>query len=71
MEQKDRLMSLDALRGADMLCIMGGSAVVVALCQLLGFGSPHWEALVLSLGQVLVAWIVLWYFYRKNTFLRV
>ena len=57
MEKKDRLMSLDALRGADMLCIMGGSAVVVAL--------------VLSLGQVLVAWIVLWYFYRKNTFLRV
>ena len=49
---------------------MGGSAVVVALCQLLG-GNPHWEALVLSLGQVLVAWIVLWYFYRKNTFLRV
>ena len=44
MEKKDRLMSLDALRGADMLCIMGGSAVVVALCQLLGFGKDCWLA---------------------------
>ena len=35
-EQTQRLMSLDALRGADMLCIMGGSSLVVALCALFG-----------------------------------
>ena len=29
-------MSLDALRGADMLCIMGGSSLVMALCALFG-----------------------------------
>lgn len=32
----ERLMSLDALRGADMLFIMGFSSVVIALCALLG-----------------------------------
>ena len=36
MEKKERLMSLDALRGADMFCIMGGSSLVVALCALFG-----------------------------------
>ena len=36
MDKSKRLMSLDALRGADMLCIMGGSSLVVALCALLG-----------------------------------
>ena len=36
MEKSKRLMSLDALRGADMLCIMGGSSLVVALCALFG-----------------------------------
>ena len=44
MEPKDRLMSLDALRGADMLFIMGFSGAVVALCQLLGFGKDCWLA---------------------------
>jgi len=33
---KERLMSLDALRGADMLCIMGFSGAVMALCAWLG-----------------------------------
>ena len=36
MEKNERLMSLDALRGADMLCIMGGAALVSALCALFG-----------------------------------
>ena len=36
MKPGERLMSLDALRGADMLCIMGASEVVVALCALSG-----------------------------------
>ena len=36
MDKSKRLMSLDALRGADMLCIMGGSSLVVALCALFG-----------------------------------
>ena len=34
----ERLCSLDALRGADMLFIMGGSTLISALCSL--FGSP-------------------------------
>ena len=36
MEKRERLMSLDALRGFDMLWIMGFSGAVVALCSLLG-----------------------------------
>ena len=36
MEKKERLMSLDALRGFDMLWIMGFSGAVVALCSLVG-----------------------------------
>ena len=36
MDKSKRLMSLDALRGADMLCIMGGSSLVMALCALFG-----------------------------------
>ena len=36
MDKSKRLMSLDALRGADMLCIMGGSGLVMALCALFG-----------------------------------
>lgn len=44
MEKKERLMSLDALRGADMLCIMGVSEAVVALCGI--FGMPDcWLAM--------------------------
>lgn len=44
MEKNGRLMSLDALRGADMFFIIGFSSVVVSLCQLLGFGSDCWLA---------------------------
>ena len=43
-EKGGRLMSIDALRGADMLFIMGFASVVVALCQLLGFGKDCWLA---------------------------
>ena len=39
-----RLESLDTLRGADMLFIMGFSAALIALCQLLGFGKDCWLA---------------------------
>ena len=44
MEKNERLMSLDALRGADMLCIMGFSGALIALCSLLGFGKDCWLA---------------------------
>ena len=44
MEKNERLMSLDALRGADMLFIMGFSGALVALCSLLGFGKDCWLA---------------------------
>lgn len=37
MENKQRLTSLDALRGFDMMWIMGFSGAVVALCALFGF----------------------------------
>jgi len=52
METKDRLMSLDALRGADMLFIIGLSGAIVAFCQLLGFGKDCW----LSVQMTHVAW---------------
>ena len=52
MEPNRRLMSLDALRGADMLFIMGFSGAVVACCQLLGFGKECW----LATQMVHVAW---------------
>ena len=36
MDKSQRLMSLDALRGADMFCIIGGSSLVLALCAIFG-----------------------------------
>ena len=48
MDKKERLMSIDALRGADMLFIMGFSGVVVAFCQLFGFGKDCWLATQMS-----------------------
>ena len=48
MEKNGRLMSLDALRGADMLFIIGFSGVLVSLCQLLGFGKDCWLATQMS-----------------------
>ena len=47
MEKKERLMSLDALRGADMFCIMGGSSLVVALCALFG-AKDGWLAMQMT-----------------------
>ena len=44
MEKNERLMSLDALCGADMLFIMGLSGALIALCSLLGFGKDCWLA---------------------------
>ena len=36
MDKSQRLMSLDALRGADMFSIIGGSSLVLALCTIFG-----------------------------------
>ena len=44
MEKNDRLLSLDALRGFDMLFIMGLSAVMTSLCGAFGFGDGCWLA---------------------------
>ena len=44
MEKTDRLYSLDALRGFDMLFIMGLSAVITSLCNAFGFGDGCWLA---------------------------
>ena len=35
------------------------------------WGNADWSRFVIALGQVAVEWVVLWYLYRKNTFLRV
>lgn len=44
MQTENRLKSLDALRGFDMLFIMGLSAFVIALCSLFPGGSECWLA---------------------------
>ena len=44
MENNDRLLSLDALRGFDMLFIMGLASVASGLCGALGFGNDCWLA---------------------------
>ena len=44
MQPENRLKSLDALRGFDMLFIMGLSGFVVALCSLFPGGSEWWLA---------------------------
>ena len=44
LENKGRIFSLDALRGFDMLFIMGLTPVVVGLCNVLGFGDRCWLA---------------------------
>ena len=40
----ERLLSLDALRGADMLCIIGGASAVLALCRMFGWAPDCWLA---------------------------
>jgi len=42
--KSDRLMSLDALRGFDMLWIMGGNRIIIALADLTGFAIFTWTA---------------------------
>ena len=44
MEKSDRLFSLDALRGFEMLFIMGLSTVITSLCNAFGFGDGCWLA---------------------------
>lgn len=48
-----RLLSLDALRGLDMLFIMGLAPAVVGLCGALGFGEVRWASV---LGRIGLAW---------------
>ena len=43
-DPKERLFSLDALRGADMLFIMGFAGAVISACKWLGFGGDCWLA---------------------------
>ena len=68
MEKSERLMSLDALRGADMLFIMGLASVVVKLCAALGWGDgcwlaqqmrhPPWIGLGLLTGSILLWFLI-------------
>ena len=43
-KREGRLDSIDALRGFDMLFIMGLSAVITRFCVALGFGNECWLA---------------------------
>ena len=44
MDKSKRLVSLDALRGFDMMFIMGVSGLIVALCHLFPDGDNSWLA---------------------------
>ena len=50
--KKTRLMSLDALRGFDMFWIIGGSGMVVALVEILGFPDSWVAGLSLQMHHV-------------------
>ena len=44
-EKNDRLLSIDAARGFDMMFIMGMAGIIVALCKLFPEGGDSWLAL--------------------------
>ena len=44
MNDQKRLLSIDALRGFDMLFIMGFAGLLVAICQLFPNGDSSWLA---------------------------
>lgn len=48
MDKNARLESLDALRGADMLFIMGFAGAIAACCDWLGFGRDCWLAMQMT-----------------------
>ena len=50
MKQNERLLSLDALRGFDMLFIMGFSGLIAAICAL--WPSPLTDAVARQMGHV-------------------
>ena len=41
------------------------------LCGVASWGNEHWNGMVLALGEVAVGWLILWFLYRKDTFLKV
>lgn len=75
-----RLLSLDALRGFDMLLIMGLGEVIIALCAVLGFGTDcalarqfshvAWDGLRFE-DTIFPLFLFLYFLYRKDTFLKV
>ena len=36
-----------------------------------GFGNEYWATLVYNIGQIAIEWLVLFWLYRKNTFLKI
>lgn len=36
-----------------------------------GFGDSNWASFTFCMGELVLEWLLLWYMYRKNTFLRV
>lgn len=72
----ERLWSLDALRGFDMLFISGLGGIVYELAILI-FGGvisllpAAYTGLLTNFAILTVAWLFLWFLYRKDVFLRV
>ena len=69
-----RLKSIDALRGLDMLVIVGGGWALYELGVLLGGIAGLCGAcgnLVRSVGSLAVRWLFLYWLYRMNLFLKI
>ena len=68
-----RLLSLDALRGFDMLqgIVDFRKAAKYFFGSLADAVPDAFGPVVLSAGYLALCWLVLWFLYRKNTFLKV
>ena len=60
MENKDRLMSLDTLRGLDMMFILGLAAIISKICGLFPGGEDSW----LQTSSILSLEGIKWQYYQ-------
>ncbi|MBR4652308.1 MAG: hypothetical protein IKO72_03025 [Kiritimatiellae bacterium] len=80
MNGRPRILSLDALRGFDMVWLIGLAAAVRAFCGTFPGGEEwwlarqmhhcSWEGFVLALGAFCFAWLFLWLLYRAKIFIK-
>ncbi len=69
-----RIVSIDVLRGFDMLLLCGGAAVILKFLQWQCVGGlPGWleGQFVHALLGLILLWLLLWALYRHRAFLRV